>query len=936
MSTCSYQQQPVQERLERGSPVRIHGLQRHTELNGLTGTVEDFDLGTWSVNLDDGGTKHVKPSNLELLAPEARLNPHQQYHQHLARLDQTDKLATVRKRQSTPRDWGFPHPSSEASLDDVTVTWQRMASPGKEVGSTSSLKRASALDAELAVCSTALQMLQGRTRTTGDVASLRADCMQLSLRVQQLAAHALESGCSRGVPGAMDVFEKANAIIEQLAIAMRATTHEDCAHRAGPVEDFANANRKRPDATVSVSQWALPRLAMPKLASLQQIWSPRWSSSTPASPQMQASRKPIAPQHQLEQAVEEKSNAELRNENETLQKKVVALENKVIFLRGYIQTLQCAKVREQDAVLNFHHLLLDDTEEPISPSEVQLLRAKVDALKKLIRDKDNLAPVALQLIQQGDGKELQLAKGDEVQVIEAFESNSEHFARLHVGERGIVAEIDADGDALVRFPGYGRLQCIYKKDFDKLHCQEKEDEFRHEHRELQAAVVETENADPIKGDGENEGDCSNEHQELQAKLEEELAGLQAEHAEYGRKLAEERDQATVAAERSAQHPEEIVRLQAEHTEFVRKLTKEIDQEYIRILAEKTEQATVAAVAESSARHQDELTRLNAEHADYVSKLANKKDDQATAIAERSAQHQEELVRLKTEHADYVRKHLEEKDQATVAAVAERSAQHQEELDRLQDNHADYIRKLAEEREQEKDAAVFERSAQHQEELAGLKAEHADYVRKLVEEKDQATGAAVADRSAQHQEELVGLKAEHAANVRKLAEERDQAIVIAAAVQSEQFQEEMAGLKAEHACQLTEQAEQAAAEGGEPAPTQQSSSSANALPAEHSDDEGVDADLVPVRLALKARPHGEKAQIAGMDIGWDNRLDLDKVDGEFIMDRSLMPGTYEYKFIVDGEWMVDHHLPTTKCENGHDNNLLVVEPRRGTSNRSMLL
>jgi len=62
----------------------------------------------------------------------------------------------------------------------------------------------------------------------------------------------------------------------------------------------------------------------------------------------------------------------------------------------------------------------------------------------------------------------QLAKGVEVKVIEAFETNEEDFARLHAGETGIVESLDRDGDAMVRFPDHARLHCIFKRDFDKL------------------------------------------------------------------------------------------------------------------------------------------------------------------------------------------------------------------------------------------------------------------------------------------------------------------------------------------------------------------------------------------------------------------------------------------------------------------------------------
>jgi len=62
------------EQLEPGSSVRIDGLTHHTELNGLTGTIEEFDSEkeAWTVNLDNGVTKRVRSGNLELIGLEAR------------------------------------------------------------------------------------------------------------------------------------------------------------------------------------------------------------------------------------------------------------------------------------------------------------------------------------------------------------------------------------------------------------------------------------------------------------------------------------------------------------------------------------------------------------------------------------------------------------------------------------------------------------------------------------------------------------------------------------------------------------------------------------------------------------------------------------------------------------------------------------------------
>uniref|UniRef100_A0A7S0AH65 Uncharacterized protein n=1 Tax=Pyrodinium bahamense TaxID=73915 RepID=A0A7S0AH65_9DINO len=43
-----------------------------------------------------------------------------------------------------------------------------------------------------------------------------AECQELGQRLQEVAATALEAGCSRSVPGAMDIFEQANAGVERV------------------------------------------------------------------------------------------------------------------------------------------------------------------------------------------------------------------------------------------------------------------------------------------------------------------------------------------------------------------------------------------------------------------------------------------------------------------------------------------------------------------------------------------------------------------------------------------------------------------------------------------------------------------------------------------------------------------------------------------------
>eukprot|EP00913_Durusdinium_trenchii_P009725 g9137.t1 len=79
-----------------------------------------------------------------------------------------------------------------------------------------------------------------------------------------------------------------------------------------------------------------------------------------------------------------------------------------------------------------------------------------------------------------------------------------------------------------------------------------------------------------------------------------------------------------------------------------------------------------------------------------------------------------------------------------------------------------------------------------------------------------------------------------------------------------------------------------------------------------------------------RPEAKKVEIAGLDVGWHERIPLvkDSTTGEFVLDRETPPGVYQYKFIVDGEWMADPDLPTV-TDNGNLNNLARVNPTLGS-------
>lgn len=76
-----------------------------------------------------------------------------------------------------------------------------------------------------------------------------------------------------------------------------------------------------------------------------------------------------------------------------------------------------------------------------------------------------------------------------------------------------------------------------------------------------------------------------------------------------------------------------------------------------------------------------------------------------------------------------------------------------------------------------------------------------------------------------------------------------------------------------------------------------------------------------------RPEAKKVEIAGLDVGWHERIPLvkDSTTGEFVLDRETPPGVYQYKFIVDGEWMADPDLPTVTDNGAHPAVFDFVEP-----------
>jgi len=91
--------------------------------------------------------------------------------------------------------------------------------------------------------------------------------------------------------------------------------------------------------------------------------------------------------------------------------------------------------------------------------------------------------------------------------------------------------------------------------------------------------------------------------------------------------------------------------------------------------------------------------------------------------------------------------------------------------------------------------------------------------------------------------------------------------------------------------------------------------------------GNEGSLVRWRTSFPAVRDGKHAnvvEVAGLDVGWGDKLalELDSVAGEFVLNRELHCGIYQYKFIIDGEWMPNEDLPTVN-DNGNINNLAEV-------------
>lgn len=66
-----------------------------------------------------------------------------------------------------------------------------------------------------------------------------------------------------------------------------------------------------------------------------------------------------------------------------------------------------------------------------------------------------------------------------------------------------------------------------------------------------------------------------------------------------------------------------------------------------------------------------------------------------------------------------------------------------------------------------------------------------------------------------------------------------------------------------------------------------------------------AQGVEKRFVCEVKPDAQRVCLAGDFNGWDaERGRMSRRDGRFVKRLRLLPGEYQYKFFVDGEWFAD--------------------------------
>ena len=84
----------------------------------------------------------------------------------------------------------------------------------------------------------------------------------------------------------------------------------------------------------------------------------------------------------------------------------------------------------------------------------------------------------------------------------------------------------------------------------------------------------------------------------------------------------------------------------------------------------------------------------------------------------------------------------------------------------------------------------------------------------------------------------------------------------------------------------------------------------------------ESQLVPT--VLQWSQGGGTVHVTGSFNHWGERIPLRRSGGDFVVCLNLLPGTYQYKFIVDNEWRYATDQQTVRDQMGNINNCLTVE------------
>jgi len=75
---------------------------------------------------------------------------------------------------------------------------------------------------------------------------------------------------------------------------------------------------------------------------------------------------------------------------------------------------------------------------------------------------------------------------------------------------------------------------------------------------------------------------------------------------------------------------------------------------------------------------------------------------------------------------------------------------------------------------------------------------------------------------------------------------------------------------------------------------------------------------------KKEKGGKNVYIAGNFNDWKEKIQMNESHGDFTTIQTLAPGTYQYRYVVDGKWATDPESPLITDINGETYNLLEIK------------